>query len=133
MAYQRYRDTVGDDQWAQEFGLKQYNTYNSGSGSSGGSGSSAGSSSYSGGGNSGAMLYGGPLDGQSAGDALTLAEVESTLANAKHSGQVEDLVRSAQADLDAGLANFTQAQLDALLSKYRYDTMARRDTSSYQR
>ena len=133
LAYQRYRDTVGDDQWAQEFGLKQYNTYNSGSGSSGGSGSSAGSSSYSGGGNSGAMLYGGPLDGQSAGDALTLAEVESTLANAKHSGQVEDLVRSAQADLDAGLANFTQAQLDALLSKYRYDTMARRDTSSYQR
>lgn len=133
LAYQRYRDSVGDSQWEQEFGLKQYNTYNSGSGSSGGS--SGGGSRSSGGGGGGDVFIGGPLDGQSAGsgDALTLSEVESTLANAKHSGQVEDLVRSAQADLDAGMANFTQAQLDALLSKYRYDTMARRNVSSYQK
>lgn len=133
LAYQRYRDSVGDSQWEQEFGLKQYNTYNSGSGSSGGS--SGGGSRSSGGGGGSGVFIGGPLDGQSAGsgDALTLSEVESTLANAKHSGQVEDLVRSAQADLDAGMANFTQAQLDALLSKYRYDTMARRNVSSYQK
>jgi hypothetical protein len=122
---------VADSQWEREFGLIEYNAYKSGSGGSGGSG--GGSSGGGGGSGGGAMLYGGPLDGQTAGDALTLAEVESTLANAKHSGQVEDLVRSAQADLDAGLANFTQAELNALLDKYRYDTMARRDTSSYQK
>jgi len=137
LAYQRYRDSVGDSQWEREFGLKEYNAYNSGSGSSGGSSGGSGSSSGSSSGGGGAVFVGGPLDGQSAGtgagDALTLSEVESTLASAKHSGQVEDLVRAAQADLDAGAANFTQAQLDALLSKYRYDTMARRNVSSYQK
>lgn len=79
-----------------------YDKYMGGGGSTGGSGGTGGG------------------NGNGGGSRLSLSQVESAIGAAKHSNQREDLFRAAAQEVQNGTADFTMAELQAMMNRHHW-------------